>query len=209
MSNETEAAYILFGADKPKSAETSDLGMTRQPPVQPAQDHAKAVKPDQPAGHVDPDEAARRLFDTEAEADPAQAEYSEALQPLDKLSESARLAGEDERAAQLTEANEVLMSEALEHGMPAADFRDLIGQVHEASGTMSELTADQLSDGKAKAMRELADVTAADLDLARGLINQMSGKIPNLVYQLEATGLGNNPKFVRAVVKEARRRAGR
>lgn len=195
--------YALFPNDRPSSAETADLGITRQPP---AQDQAKTVKPDQPAG---PDDAAAALFGSEVKSDPVTADHADALEPLDRLAETARLSGDWERGDQLSEASDVLMSEALEHGMPAADFRDLIGQVHEASGTMSELTAEQLTDGKAKAMRELADVPVADLDLARGLIKQMTGKIPNLVYQLEATGLGNNPKFVRAVVLEAKRRAGR
>lgn len=68
------------------------------------------------------------------------------------------------------------------------------------------MTANQLADGMAKGMKELADVPAADLDLARELIGQMSEKMPSLPYQLEATGLGNRPDFIRAVIREAKRR---
>ncbi len=198
-------AHILFPGDAPKTAPAEAPQPSTSAQV--AQVEAKTGKTDQPAG---PDDAAAALFGSEVKSDPVTADHADALEPLDKLAESARLSGEWERGDQLSEASDVLMSEALEHGMPAADFRDLIGQVHEASATVSAMTAEQLADGKAKAMEELADIPASDLDLARGLIRDMSRKIPNLIGQLEVTGLGNNPKFVRAVVKEAvRRRAGR
>ena len=72
------------------------------------------------------------------------------------------------------------------------------------------MTEDQIQEGKAQGMRELteAGITEGDLNLARGLIREMSKKIPDLHYQLSATGLGNNPRFIRTVIKEARRRAG-
>lgn len=201
-----DAAHTLFPNDIPKGAvaATDTAKPARQ--AQPAQDQAKTVKPDQPAG---PDDAAAKLFSSEVKSDPVTAEHADVLEPFDRLAESVRLSGDWGRGDQLSEAGDILMSEALEHGMPAPDFRDLIGQVHESFATVSEMTAEQLADGKAEGMQELSDVPASDLDLARGLIKQMSGKIPNLIYQLEATGLGNSPKFVRAVVREAKRRSGR
>jgi len=93
--------------------------------------------------------------------------------------------------------------------MPSDDLQAIIEHAHAASATLTPMTSEQLADGRAKAMQELADVPAEDIAAAQSLIGALSQKMPSLVYQLEATGLGNKPDFVRAVIREAKRRGYR
>ncbi|MCK1492201.1 hypothetical protein IVB14_17675 [Bradyrhizobium sp. 180] len=132
-----------------------------------------------------------------------------AVARLETLADAVRLGGDADRAAALTEASVILAADADTHGMPSDDLREIMEHAHAASATMSPMTPEQLADGQAKGMKELTDVPAADLDLARGLIRKLSEKMPTLPYQLEATGLGNRPDFIRAVIREAKRRAGK
>lgn len=201
----TDAAHILFPSDAPKASSAPAAGdsapVLRNPVVtviEPGK--AKAVEPTPPAGQAGPDAA--KLFSTES----APGEYDGATERLDALAEAVRVGGDADRAAALVEAGNVLSTEAKAHGMPSADFGEIMGHIHEASATLSPMTAEQLADGMAKGMADLADVPAADIDLARGLIREMSEKMPSLTYQLEATGLGNRPEFIRAVIREAKRR---
>lgn len=196
----SDPAHILFPSDVPA---------TQQPPIGgsvPAvkvQDASKAGGPASPAGPADAAKAdAAKLFATEV----TPAERDSAVERLDTLADAVRLGGDADRADALIETGSILAAEAQAHGMPSSELQEIIGYVHDASSTLSPMTADQLADGMAKAMKELAEVPAADLDLARGLIRQMSEKMPSLLYQLEATGLGNRPDFIRAVIREAKRR---
>ena len=195
------AAHVLFPNDRPAT--------TRQPlapsiaPAVTTPDTGKVVSPRSPADTAKSDAAG--VFPTEVRPD----ERDSAVVRLDTLADAVRLGGDADRADALVEAGSILAAEAQSHGMPSADLQEIIGYVHDASSTVSEMTSDQLADGMAKGLRELAEVPAADLDLARGLIRQMSEKMPSLPYQLEATGLGNRPDFIRAVIREAKRRGVR
>jgi hypothetical protein len=199
-----EAAHILFKNDIPKSQQPPVAGGSV--PTVTVPEAGKAAEPTLPAGPAGPADAAKpdaaKLFLTEASA----AERGSAVERLDTLAEAVRLGGDAERAEALIEAGSMLAAEAQAHGMPSSELQEMVGHLHEASSTLSPMTADQLADGMAKGMAELADVPATDLDLARGLIRRMSEKMPSLPYQLEATGLGNRPDFIRAVIREARRR---
>jgi hypothetical protein len=195
-------AYILFPNDAPRSQQPPVVSIA---PTVATPEAGKAVSPAPPAGPADaakPDAA--KLFPTESPA-----ERDSAVERLDTLAEAVRLGGDADRADALIETGSILVAEAQAHGTPSSELQEIIGHVHGASSTLSPMTADQLADGMAKGMKELAEVPAADLDLARGLIRRMSEKMPSLPYQLEATGLGNRPDFIRAVIREAKRRGPR
>ena len=205
MSN---PAYVLFPNDSPKSQQPAAGGSAPvlSAPVVTVTQPGKAIEPTPPAGLADPTKRddASALFN---EASPS--EWGDAMERLDALADAVRLGGEADRAAALTEASVILAAEAEAHGMPSGDLQVIIEHAHAASATMSPMTPEQLADGHAKGMKELADVPAADLDLARGLIRTLAEKMPTLPYQLEATGLGNNPEFIRSVIREAKRRGFR
>lgn len=205
-----DPAHVLFPSDAPKGPAAAASSATAGAPFQ--SDAAallfptegKVTNPAPPAGPVEgakPDAA-------KPSADAAPPERS-SIERLDALAEAIRLGGDTDRAAALTETGNVLLSEAQAHSMPSAELQEVIGLVHEASSTLSPMTAEQNAAGMTNAMADLADVPAADLDLARGLIRRMAEKMPMLPYQLEATGLGNRPDFIRAVIREARRRSAK
>jgi len=193
-----DPAHLLFPSDAPTVP--ADV-----PPARPAAPAAPAQAATQPPAGDDTNPA-EQIFKTELPSDGA--DLGEAVGRLDDLASSLRVS-EPERAAALTDATDELVNYAIDHDMPAGDLREIVEAVHVAADTLSPMTPEQLADGHAKAMRELSDVPAADLDLARGLIREIEKKIPGTMSQLEYSGLGNRPEFIRAVVKEARRRAGR
>lgn len=206
----TDAAHILFPSDAPKpqqSATASDSAPILRNPVVTVIEPGKTVEPTPLAGpsdHAKHDDAAK-LFASEV----GPSDLDGAVERLETLADAVRLGGDADRAAALTEASVILAADAEAHAMPSDDLREIMEHAHAASATMSPMTPEQLADGHAKGMKELADVPAADLDLARGLIMKLSEKMPTLPYQLEATGLGNRPDFIRAVIREAKRRSGR
>lgn len=206
----SDPAHVLFPSDAPNApAVAAPSAAAGAPPRADAASllfpsEGKAANPVPPTGTVEG--AKPEVAKTNSEAVQSN---RESLERLDTLAEAVRLSGDADRAAALTETGSVLLAEAQEHGMPTADLQEVIGLVHEASSTLSPMTAEQNAEGMANAMADLADVPAADLDLARGLIRQMAEKMPMLPYQLEATGLGNRPDFIRAVIREARRRSGK
>lgn len=135
------------------------------------------------------------------------ADYSGAFDRLDDLARSVHLSGDTERAAQLDVVQGVMLSDGIAWGTPPNTIREITDALHGASATLTPMSDEQLADGYAKGMRELADMPIEDIDLARDLIRKMEGRIPNLASQLEASGLGSDPKFVRLIVAEAKRRA--
>ena len=192
--DDTSPAHVLFPSDAPT-----------QPPAEQGQPSAAPPRPD---AHSAPQavqaqgEDAGKLFPSEA---PPQ-ERDTALEPLDRLADTVRF-DDAGRAEALNAAGDALFLDAVEWGTPTETLREITGQLHEASATLSPMSAEQIADLNAKAYRELSDVPAADLDLARGLVTSMAMKIPGLGNQLEASGLGSDPKFVRLIVAEAKRRA--
>lgn len=197
-----DPAHLMFPSDAPAAAVQAPAQDAQPRPSAPA---APAQAATQPPADADAN-AAERLFDSELPSNGA--DLGEAVGRLDDLASAIRIS-EPERAAALTDATDELVSYAIDHDMPAGDLREIVEAVHVAADTLSPMTPEQLADGQAKAMRELSDVPAADLDLARGLIREIEKKIPGTMRQLEISGLGNRPAFIRAVVKESRRRAGR
>jgi ketosteroid isomerase-like protein len=183
-------AHLLFPSDAPKGAQQAPAAGGSVPTA--------AVKA------VEPGDAAK-LFTSEV----SPAEHDGVVERLEVLADAVRLGGDADRAAALTEASVILAADAEAAGMPSDDLRAIMEHAHEASATLTPLTPEQLADGRAKAMQELADVPPEDIAAAQGLIATLSQKMPSLVYQLEATGLGNSPEFIRAVIKESRRRGYR
>jgi hypothetical protein len=201
----TDPAHLLFPADAPKSQQPPVAGGSA--PAAAVPDARKAVEPVPAAGPADaakPGDAAK-LFG--AEVSPA--EWDSAVERLDTLADAVRLSGGTDRAAALTEASIILAADAEASGMASDDLREIIEHAHAASATLTPMTAEQLADGRAKAMQELADVPAEDIAAAQGLIATLTKQMPSLPYQLEASGLGNNPAFIRAIIKESRRRGYR
>lgn len=193
----TDPAHIMFPSDRP-----ADQTQAAAAPQARQADPASALAAAQPQAG---EEAAARLFASEVRL----IERDSALESLDTLAEAVRRDGDTERAVALTEAGDLLAAEAQAHEMPSADLAEIVSMVHGASATVAPMTEAQLADLNAKAERELADLPASDLAAGRALIQQMSQKMPTLIYQLEASGLGSDPKFVRAVCREAARRRAR
>lgn len=196
--SDIDPAYILFGADRPASA--------NQPtavPQAPAQQAAQGQPDAQPHAGED---AAAKLFDTEAKAGD-DADYSGAFDKLDDLASSLKLTGETERSSELAAATDAMFEQAIAWGTPPDTVREISGYLHEAAGAIAPMSAEQLASGKANAERELADVPASDIALAQGIIREMSAKIPSLPDQLIASGLGNDVRFIKSLIREGKRRA--
>ncbi len=209
-----DPSHILFPSDAPKAtpewfARQQDAAASSMFPSERSREPAPTVAGQSaPRTADEADDAAATLFKSEiSPIDEGGA--LEAVELLDTLAETVRMSGDVERADALADATDVLMMEAASHGMPSADLREIVQAVHGAAATVAPLTPEQLADGQAKALAELSDVPAGDLNLARGLIRQMERKMPGLSHQLEISGLGNDVKFIKAVVREATRRAGR
>lgn len=201
----TDPAHILFKNDVPAGQQPPSAGGSAPAASVPATGSGGNAAPTAgPADAAKPD-AAKVLFG----AEPSPAEYDGAVERLEALADAVRLSGGTDRAAALTEASVILAADAEAAGMPSDDLREIMEHAHAASATLTPMTAEQLADGRAKAMEQLADVPPEDIAAAQSLIGALSQKMPSLPYQLEATGLGNKPEFVRAVIREAKRRGYR
>lgn len=197
----TSDAHILFPNDVPATPQPPVAGGV--PATVKVSDVGKAVSPAATAGHADAAEPdAAKLFASEV----SPSEHDGAVERLEVLADAVRLGGDADRASALTEASVILAADAEAAGMPSDDLRAIMEHAHEASATLTPMTPEQLADGRAKAVQELADVPPEDIAAAQALIEALSKKMPSLPYQLEATGLGNRPDFIRSVIKEARRR---
>ncbi|NJL06807.1 MAG: hypothetical protein HC900_00020 [Methylacidiphilales bacterium] len=120
--------------------------------------------------------------------------------------------GDADRGRALQAASVSLLEDVKASGGLASDLAEALGYFREASDRFTPATEEENQAGMAKALAALqaerTDHAALDSDLAaaRRLIAEMDKKTPGLIEQLELSGAGNDPRLIRAAIKEARRR---
>ncbi|BBF92846.1 hypothetical protein [Blastochloris tepida] len=199
----TDAAHVLFPNDAPAAkAATGPAGKDG-----PGQGDAKPPAP--AAGDPEPD-AARSIFRDEPDADDAAAR--DVTDTFGSFAISAANDGDMERCHALQAAGETLLADVREAGGLASDLAEALGYVKAAADRFAPATEEENQAGMAKALATLqaerTDHAALEGDLAaaRRLIVEMDRRTPGLIEQLELTGAGNDPRLIKAAIKEARRR---
>lgn len=213
MSDETEAAYILFGADKPKSAEPPDWykadqaaaesRLMRVEPSARAQAAQDGSKPDQPASAGPAADAAEKLFTSESGTDYGQLVSGE----LDAYTLGAIQDGDTERSEALKHATSALAEDMRTAGTEPATLGEAFEIVRQSAG-MVPLTAEQREESFAAGMAAIQSerITEPDLSAARAFIRDLDRVSPGVVDSLRAHGAGNDIRLIRNAIAEARRR---
>lgn len=199
----TDPAHVLFPNDAPAAkAAAGPAGKDW-----PGQNDAKPPAP--AAGDPEPD-AARSIFKGEPGADDAAAR--DVTDTFGSFAISAANDGDMERCHALQAAGETLLADVREAGGLASDLAEAVSYFREASDRFHPVTPEEAEAGMAKALATLQEertdhaALASDILAAHRLIIDMDKKTPGLIEQLELTGAGNDPRLIRAAIKEARRR---
>lgn len=232
----TDAAHVLFPNDAPRSAEPPPLhGLGPAASANAtALDAASIMFPNDapaalaaagPAGKAgtgqndgkppaapagEEVDAARALFKNEPGADDAAAR--EVTETLGSFAISAANDGDMDRCHALQAASVSLLEDVKTAGGLASDLAEALGYVKAAADRFTPATEEENQAGMAKALATLQaerndhDALASDTLAAHRLIVEMDKKTPGLIEQLELTGAGNDPRLIKAAIKEARRR---
>ena len=218
---EIDPAHILFSGDVPKASQTAEwYGVMR------GQAEARLMG----KGHPKPDpasEAAANVFPSESKQEPASVEGKDAASAIFKNEGSAdyeklvsgelvhnRMAalqdGDTERAEALEAATASLSENFKTAGTPAEELREAFDIVRQSAG-LSPPTPEEREASYAKGMEAVQSegISDADLIAARRFIRDLETVSPGVVASLNAHGAGNDPKLIRAAVREARRRGYR
>ncbi|ESX70659.1 hypothetical protein NKI54_09955 [Mesorhizobium sp. M0663] len=221
---EIDHASILFPNDAPsKPASVPEWAQAQ---------HA-AAEQRLTGNHGKPDPAAAAMFPSErkAEASPPAGKDDDAASilfrddaarkdvdyeravggELDQFTLDAMKDGDTERASALKAATAALSEDFRASGTDTATIEEAFTIVRQSADSFSPPTPEQIEAGFAASMTELtsAGVTDADLTIARQFIRDLELVSPGVVASLERHGAGNNPKLVRAAIKEAKRRGYR
>lgn len=129
---------------------------------------------------------------------------------FDGFAGSAVADGDIERAQELNAAKDAMISDFKTAGTDPTDLREAFDIVRErqADTLFGEVSAERLAVDQAQAMAVLTDEGVTDLDLnaARAFIRDLEIISPGTMRSLEATGAGNDPRLIRKVIAEAKRR---
>ncbi|RVD30178.1 hypothetical protein [Mesorhizobium sp. M4B.F.Ca.ET.017.02.2.1] len=130
---------------------------------------------------------------------------------LDQVTLDAMKDGDVERASALKAATAALSEDFRAAGTSPDEISQAFQIVRESADSLSPPTREQIEEGFAASMAELAasGVTEADLGIARQFIKDLEIVSPGVVASLERHGAGNDPRLVRAAIKEAKRRGYR
>lgn len=161
-----------------------------------------------PAGKDD--DAASILFKDDAAR--KDVDYERAVGgELDQFTLDAMKEGDAERASALKQATAALSEDFRASGTDPASIQEAFTIVRQSADSLSPPTPEQIEAGFVSGMAELtaSGVTEADVGLARRFISDLELVSPGVVASLERHGAGNNPKLVRAAIKEAKRRGYR
>jgi hypothetical protein len=121
---------------------------------------------------------------------------------------TANQQGDEEWMQSISAAQDGLAADMEAAGTSTADF-------DEAFHIVNQYTGDDLPDEKREAMRETTvtelsaewgDEAEANLNIARSFIRDLEKVAPGTIDTLERSGAGNDPKLIRKVVAEAKRR---
>lgn len=198
-----DPAHLLFPNDAPK-AEAAPLPAETKPATTPGdlvqQPTAGSIAAQQ--------DAAATLFKADARQFDA-APVEEIFNGFADAAISDSDGGERFRA--LETARDGLIADAASHGANAADLAEAMSIVKERQGDgLLEPTPEQAEARMSESLAALRaeGVTDADLAAARRLVADMDKVAPGTIASLERSGAGNDPRLVRLMIKEARRRYG-
>lgn len=221
---EIDAASILFPNDVPS-----------KPPQAPDWYQAQRSAAEQRLSgtHDKPDAAAAAMFPSErkADANPPAGEKTDVAAALfkddaarkdvdfervvggelDQVTLDAMKDGDSERASALKAATAALSEDFRSAGTDPASIQEAFQIVRQSADSLSPPTREQIEEGFATSMAELtaSGVTEADFGVARQFIRDLETVSPGVVASLERHGAGNDPRLVRAAIKEAKRRGYR
>jgi len=207
MSNDTEAAHVLFPSDAPttppewfkadQSAAEQRLMRRAEPPAQ-AQQQADTAPPAGPDA-----DAAEKLFGSESGADFDKLVSGE----LDQYTLSAIQDGDTERADALKHATSALADDMRAAGTEASTLSEAFEIVRQSAG-VTEMTHDQREASYNSGMTAVqeASISNADLSAARSFIRDLDRVSPGVIDSLRAHGAGNDIRLIKKAVAEARRR---
>lgn len=204
MSTDPDVASILFPDDAPQQSRQEPPTYFKVAQSEAEQrlmgNHGKGTD----ATANPSDDVASKLFSTES-ADP---DYDNlVLGELEQHTLTALKDGDEERAEALRAATTALADDFRQHGTDAADLSEAFEIVRHSAG-LEPPTPEQLeasfADGMAAVERD--GISADDLNAARRFINDLEIRSPGVKASLEAHGAGNDPRLVRAAVREARKR---
>lgn len=214
MSNEIDPAHVLFPSDAPKHdpalnyvAREQDAAAARlqrrvDAPASPA-------APDAPAGEQAKDIASTLFRDDAVRKD---FDYAATVGgELDQVALDAMKDGDTERASALKAATTALSEDFRAAGTSPDEISQALQIVRQSADSFSPPTPEQIEEGFVAGMAELtaSGVTDADLGIARQFIKDLEIVSPGVVASLERHGAGNDPRLVRAAIKEAKRRGYR
>lgn len=221
MTTPTDPLSILYPNDTPSTvppayhqaavaAATSRLAGQGQP----QKDHAAALYPDdlpKDAKPAQPAPAAQAKGET-GKDDPATLTYDKDAAPFDPSAvnsffDQAALAalqeGEKERSAELGQASKALVAEFSAAGTPTETVSEALRAFQDAAYSGVTEAPEAIM---ANLATEFGPTLETDLAAARSLIADLDLVAPGLVASLNATGAGNDPRIIRAAIREARRR---
>ena len=180
---EPDADALLYPDDQPKGA--------------PAQ--RQAQRPSAADGY----EPATLTYADQAPFDPA---------PLTSFFDQAALAamqeGNRDHANEISQSGKAMVADMKAAGTPADLLKSALHAYHESAseGLNEDQQAEVAQATVAELQAEYGPTFERDLGAARALIEDLEKVTPGLIESLEATGAGNNPKLIRAAIKEAARR---
>jgi hypothetical protein len=219
--SEIDAAHILFPNDAPPSkapdwyaAQKSAAEMRLMGQGQPkaaGDDAAAAIFPNdvrqQNAAAEKPEgDAASVLFKDDATPD-----YDKIISgELDQHTLDAIKDGDTERADALRLATTALAENFKAAGTASEELKDAFAIVRQSAG-LTPPTPEQREESYAAGMAavEAGGISNAELNAARAFIRDLEITSPGVVASLNAYGAGNDPKLIRAAVREAARRGYR
>lgn len=205
MSDDTEAAHVLFPNDAPTTPPEwfkADQSAAEQRLMRRAEPPAQAQQRDDTARLAGPD-AAEKLFGSESGAD-----YDKLVSgELDHFTLSAMQDGDTERADALKHATSALADDMRAAGTEAGTLSEAFEIVRQSAG-MTELTHDQREASFSSGMTAVqeANISNADLSAARSFIRDLDRVSPGVIDSLRAHGAGNDIRLIKKAVAEARRR---
>lgn len=204
MSDTPEAAHVLFPSDAPASSTPPDWWTANQNSAEMRLAGRHSPKHADLAGEKA--DAAEMLFAKDAKGFDDQA----AIEFFGGFASSARADGDLDRAAALEAAGAALVADVKAAGTDAADLSEALDIVRERQGDMvgGPVSAERLVEDFASTMAALSSegVSMSDINAARAFIRDMETVSPGTMATLEATGAGNDPRLIRKVIAESRRR---
>ncbi|WP_072391926.1 hypothetical protein [Hyphomicrobium sp. CS1BSMeth3] len=211
-----DAAHVLFPSDKPAvpNREPEWVAAQRieaqrrlqgQHPGKPAAPASPEVKPD--AGKDD----AAKLFAADANA-AGEFNSTETDSFFNTYKLNAIKDQDPDRAEAIGAAHEALVANVKAAGTPTDEWNAAQAIVRERVGALSLPSVELIQAEEAKTtealMAEYGDAAKFNSDLAAAnkFIEDLDKVSPGLIATLNHSGAGNDPKLVRAAIKEARRR---